>query len=90
LCDHLNSVDPTILIDAAQGKLDEQLLSSSLREFTDKLFKNDQLLQSILVHHKETFVNLFKECQKGVDSFLRLQLQWHHHCSAFLLDKEYS
>jgi len=92
LCDYLNSVDPTVLVDAAQGKLDEQLMSSSLREFTNKLFENDQLLRSILVHHREKFVNLFKECQrqKGVDSFLRLQLQWHHHCSAFLLSKEYS
>jgi len=28
LCDYLNSVDPTVLIDAAQGKLDEQLLNT--------------------------------------------------------------
>lgn len=44
LCDSLNSVDHAILIDVAHGKLAEQLSSNNLREFTDKLFKNDQLL----------------------------------------------
>jgi len=34
-------------------------------------------------------VELFLECQKGADSFLRFQLQWHQHCSAFLLSRGY-
>lgn len=90
LCSVLNAVDISVLIYAARIKLNEQPLPESLKNFVDKLFKNENLLQGILVHHRERFVELFTECQKGVDSFLRFQLQWHHHCSAFLLSKEYS
>ena len=90
LCSFLNSVDVSVLIYAARCKMDELSLPEVLREFVLELFKNGQLLQGILVHHRKRFVELFTECQKGVDSFLCFQLQWHHHCSAFLLGKEYS
>ena len=89
LCGFLNALDISVLIYAARIKLNEQPLPESLKNFVDKLFKNEHLLQGILLHHRERFVELFAECQKGVNSFLRFQLQWHHHCSAFLLSKEY-
>ena len=90
LCSFLNAVDISVLVYATRSKLNEQSLTESLKHFVDKLFKNEPLLQCILVHHRERFVELFAGCQKGADSFLRFQLQWHHHCSAFLLSKEYS
>ena len=90
LCSFLNAVDISVLIYAACIKLNEQPLPESLKNFVDELFKNEHLLPGILLHHRERFVELFAECQKGVDLFLHFQLQWHHHCSAFLLSKEYS
>ena len=89
LCKFLNEVDASVLFDAARVKLSEQLLPAGLGEFVDEVFRNKQLIEIILVHHRERFVELFAECQKGTDSFLRFQLQWHQHCSAFLLAKEY-
>ena len=74
---------------AVNGKLAEQSLPDSLKEFADVLFHNEQLCRDILIHHRCRFVELFIECQKGVDSFLRFQLQWHQHCSAFLLSRSY-
>jgi len=53
------------------------------------LFKRELLLRDILIHHRHRFLELFLECQKGVNSFSRFQLQWHQHCSAFLLSKSY-
>ena len=73
---------------AVQDKLNEQSLSETLNKFVDEVFKNEVLLKEILLHHRKRFVELYSEYQKGVDSFLRFQLQWHRHCSAFLFDKE--
>ena len=88
LCSFLNEVDVSILMSVVRDKLDEQSLSETLNKFVDEVFKNEVLLKGILLHHRERFVELYSECQKGVDSFLRFQLQWHRHCSAFLLGKE--
>jgi len=89
LTDYLNSVDCDALNWAVQTKLAEQSLPDSLTQFTDVLFKNEQLLCDILIHHRSRFSELFLECQKGDNSFSRFQLQWHQHCSAFLLSKSY-
>ena len=89
LSDHLNSVDYDALVCAVNGKLAEQSLPDPLKEFADVLFHNEQLCRDILIHHRCRFVELFIECQKGVDSFLHFQLQWHQHCSAFLLSRSY-
>ena len=89
LSDHLNSVSNDTLMCAARSKLAEQYLPDSLKQLPEVLFNNIQLLQSILIHHRCRFIELFIECQKGVDSFVRFKLQWHQHCSAFLLGRSY-
>ena len=74
---------------AVNGKLAEQSLPDPFKVFADVLFHNEQLCRDILIHHCCRFVELFIESQKGADSFLHFQLQWHQHCSAFLLSRSY-
>jgi len=90
LSEYLTSVDDDVLLFAVRSKLLEQPFPHTTKDFIEVLFENEQLLRDILIHHRFWFVELFLECQKGVDSFLRFQLQWHRHCSAFLLNKSYS
>ena len=56
LSDHLNSVSDDILMCAVHSKLAQQYLPDFLKQFTEVLFKNNQLLQSILIHHRCRFV----------------------------------
>ena len=74
---------------AVNGKLAEQSLPDPLKEFADVFFHNEQPCRDILIHHRCRYVELFIECQKGADSFLHFPLQWHQHCSAFLLSRSY-
>lgn len=89
LFEYLNNVDISVLSGVVQQKLSEQCLSKSFESFVDVLYKNERLFQNILLHHRLRFSQLCMECKKGVDSFLRFQLQWHQHCSAFLLSRSY-
>ena len=89
LGDYLKSVDDDVLMFAVRSKLLEQPFLDTTNDSIEALFENKELLSDILNHHHCRFVELFLECQKGVDSFLHFQLQWHQHCSAFLLSKSY-
>ena len=77
LSNHLNSVSDDTLMCAAYivNSVAEQYLPDSPKEFTEVLFKNNQLLQSTLIYYRCRFVQLFLECQKGADSFLQFQPQ---------------
>ena len=68
------------------NKKEREDLSDYLKSVDDDVL---QLLGDIVTHHRCKFVELYFECKKGVDSFLHFQLQWHHHCSAFLLSRKY-
>ena len=85
----LNDVDISILSGVIQQKISEQCLSERFEKFVDVLYKNERLFQDILLHHRLRFPQLYMECKKGGDAFLRFQLQWHQHCSAFLLSRSY-
>ena len=89
LGDYLKSVDDDVLMFAVHSKLFEQPFPDTTNNSIEVSFENKELLSDILNHHHCRFVELFLECQKGVDSFLRFQLQWHQHCSVFLLSKSY-
>lgn len=74
-----------------QSKLNEQFPSERmLREVLDCLMQQDQLLLSLAKYHHITFVNLYVKCGSGKDKYIRFQLDWHKHCSIFLLPKESS
>ena len=89
LSEYLKIVDDDVLMFAVHSKLLEQLFPNTTVDCIQILFESKELLSDILNHHHCRFVELFLECQKGADSFLHFQLQWHQHCSAFLLSKSY-
>ena len=88
LSEFLTSVDDDVLMFAVCSKLLEQPFLYTTKDFIEVLYENKQLLQDILIHHR--FSYSLNVCQKGADLFLHFQLQWHRHCSAFLLSKSYS
>lgn len=53
---------------------------------SDFLEKKD-LLRSLIECHRATFVDLYNKCSKIKEKYLRFQLDWHTHCSVFLLPK---
>ena len=70
-------------------RLQEQSFPENLNSVVKVLCENDYHLKDIMVHHRKAFAELYLQCKKGVDPFLRFQLQWHQHCSAYLLARSY-
>ena len=35
---------------------------------------------------KKHFIKMYDACSKGADKYLKFQLQWHQHCSYYLVD----
>ena len=89
LNEYLKNVDDDALMFAVRSKLLEQPFPNMTIDYIEILFESKELLSDILNHHHRRFVELFLECQKGADSFLGFQLQWHQHCSVFLVSKSY-
>lgn len=48
-----------------------------LKEVTTKLCENEQPLKTIIEVHCHYFSSLYREFQKGSESFLGFQLTWH-------------
>ena len=46
-------------------------------------------LDSIVIHLRDTFVHVYSKCdgRQTKEKYCAFQLEWHKHCSAFLLDK---
>lgn len=40
--------------------------------------------------HHDSFALLYSECKQQKNSFMQFQLQWHYHCSAFLLEEKFT
>ena len=70
--------------------VEEQFTDSSLCEFINELFKEEEPMMEIVRQHRENFVLLYGECKRQKNSFMRFQLQWHYHCSAFLLEEKFT
>ena len=49
-------------------------------------------LNSIVIHLRDTFVHVYSKCEgrQTKEKYSAFQLEWHKHCSAFLLDKSLS
>ena len=86
----LDSVDLSALKREVCMKLEEQFIPENLREMTTKLSEGEQPLNAIIASHHYYFSSIYKDCQKGSEPFLKFQLSWHRHCSAFLLSSQYS
>ena len=56
----------------------------------NNLLRNHQPLQTILKFHKTTFVQIYFIHSKGKEKYLQFHLEWHRHCSIFLVPKELS
>ena len=89
MSEFLKSIDDDVLMFAVHSKLLEQPFPDTTINCIQILFESKELLSDILNHYHCRFVELFLECQKGADSFLHFQQQWHQHCSVFLLSKNY-
>ena len=87
--DYLNSVEDSVMMGAVRNRLQEQSFPENLNGVVKVLCDNDHNLKDILAHHRKTFAELYLQCKKGVDPFLRFQLQWHQQCSAYLLARSY-
>lgn len=73
-----------------EEKVKEQIdeADSMVVKILDLLLKNTSLLLSLIKHHRDTFINLYRQNNKGKDKHLHFQLEWHRHCSVFLLPKD--
>ena len=87
---YISEVDVSMLSDIVYTKLSEQCLPNHLQKFADALWSDEMLTQDILLHHRNRFSELHTQCKQKIDPFLQFQLQWHQHCSAFLLSRSYS
>ena len=87
--DYLNSVEDSDMMASVRDRLQEQSFPENLNGVVKVLCENDYHLKDIIVHHRKTFAELYLQCKKGVDPFLRFQLQWHQHCSVYLLARSY-
>lgn len=54
-------------------------------DFWKCLEKSEALMKQIMISLMDAFANLYKICDKGKDKYMNFQLEWHRHCSAFLL-----
>ena len=61
-----------------------------LKQFVNELSKAEQPLKDIVDHHHQCFGALYRSSKKQQDAFLHFQLNWHKHCSAFLLSEDHS
>ena len=86
------SLDPSIFTGVVADTLKaDQTLSDKLKQLASILLGNaDGLLTDIISFHHQCFATLYTDCKKGPDPFVRFQFQWHNHCSALLLSREYS
>ena len=88
----LNKSQRTEIIESIK-KLSEQVKFSEqdfLKTMLEALLQNEHLFNSLIEHHRTTFINLYIQFSKGKEKYLRFQLAWHKHCSALLLSKELS
>ena len=81
----LRSVELNNLRAEIRMAVEEQFADSNLCEFINELFKEEEPMMEIVRQHRDNFVLLYGECKRQKNSFMRFQLQWHYHCSAFLL-----
>ena len=70
--------------------VEEQFADSNFCAFISELFKEEEPIMQILRQHRDSFVLLYSECKQQKNSFMRFQLQWHYHCSAFLLEEKFT
>ena len=90
LLSRVDSVSLLVLKEEVCTKLEKQFIPEYLKEMTTVLSEREQPLEIIIETHRYYFSRLYRECQKGSESFVRFQLSWHKHCSAFLLSSQYS
>ena len=87
----VSNVDTVVLTAVINSKLCEQsYFSENLTKLADTLFADNlKLVEDIITNHQAHFGELYLKCKKGVDPYLRFQLQWQQYCSAFLLSRSY-
>ena len=78
-----------VMMGAVHDRLQEQSFPENLNGVVKVLCDNDHHLKNIVAHHHKTFAELYLQCKKGADPFLRFQLRWHQHCSVYLLARSY-
>ena len=64
------------------------MIHPGVSEILDDLMQNEILSMELVNHHITTFVDLYNQCSIGKEKYLRFQLDWHKHCSIFLLPKD--
>ena len=46
-------------------------------------------MMEITRQHRDSFALLYGDCKRQKNSFMQFQLQWHYHCSVFLLQEKF-
>ena len=89
IIDSIKTMSLNTIAHEVKLRLHEQLQSSEqiLKVILDSLVDNEKLLLSLVKHHHNTFVNLYVQCSSGKEKYIRFQLDWHKHCSVFLLPR---
>ena len=89
ICQKLNDTDIATTLQELVCIIKEQAVSHPyIIQLLDELIRNDSLCQDLVKHHISVFIYLYNQCSAGKEKFLRFQLQWHIHCSIFLLPKD--
>ena len=53
------------------------------------MLERGPLLKSVILYHQDVFTSCYNDSSAGKEKYLRFQLEWHNHCSVFLLPKKY-
>ena len=85
----LECIELKILQVKIRTAVKEQFVDSH-NEFIDELFKEEEPMMKITRQYRDSFALLYSECKQQTKSFMQFLLQWHYHCSAFLLEEKFT
>ena len=87
----LHTLESMVQVAFANQMDDDSSSFNSIFASLEKERVNDKsLLSAIIECHRDIFVELYELCAKGKEKYLRFQIEWHKHCSVFLLQRQHA
>lgn len=86
----IRAMDTSALEREVVTAIHEQYFDGSLETFVNDLCQAKELLQEMIVYHREIFAQLHSDCKKEKNSQIRFKMMWATYCSAFLLEEQYT
>ena len=86
----IRTMDTSVLVGEVVTALCEQCFEGSLATLANELCEAKDLLQDMVVYHRDMFAQLHLDCKKEKNSQIRFRMKWASNYSAFLLEEQYS